>query len=370
LAGASRRQEGNLLSFLDEPDEPVRPRRRSPRGPSADRQTLMVRRTIALVGGLLVLILLVVGVRGCLNARNESAIEDYSDGAAELLRESKQEGVQLFELLQSAGGSDQTVDIRNTVNGYRVNSRNRVDRASDLDAPDDVQDAQRYLLEILDLRAVAMAEIADGLQVALGDQDRRVGTEQISDQMQVLLASDVVDSQRFRPELAEVLREKELSAPDLPTESFIPDLEWLQPEFVADQIEGLRTGTGGGEAAPGLHGNGLAAVTLGGTALGAGTSASVQLSEDLAFDIQVQNQGENTETDVVVKVIVGQGNDAIELTETIDTIAAGESKTVTIPLQEQPPTGQNVPVTVEVEPVPGEEKTDNNSQESTVIFTR
>jgi uncharacterized membrane protein len=95
----------------------------------------------------------------------------------------------------------------------------------------------------------------------------------------------------------------------------------------------------------------------------------VQLSGDLAFEIQVQNQGENTETDVNVKVTVGSGSDAIEREEPIDTIAAGEIQTVTIPLGEQPPTGQNVPISVEVEPVPGEQKTDNNKQEFTVIFT-
>jgi hypothetical protein len=33
----------------------------------------MLRRTIALVGGVLLLILLVLGVRGCLNARQERA---------------------------------------------------------------------------------------------------------------------------------------------------------------------------------------------------------------------------------------------------------------------------------------------------------
>jgi hypothetical protein len=38
-------------------------------------------------------------------------------------------------------------------------------------------------------------------------------------------------------------------------------------------------------------------------------------------------------------------------------------------LAEKPPTGENVPVNVEVEPVPGEEKTDNNSADFTVIFT-
>jgi hypothetical protein len=43
---------------------------------------------------------------------------------------------------------------------------------------------------------------------------------------------------------------------------------------------------------------------------------------------------------------------------------------VTIPLTKQPPTGQNVPITVNVKAVPGEEVTDNNEAEFTVIFTR
>jgi hypothetical protein len=43
---------------------------------------------------------------------------------------------------------------------------------------------------------------------------------------------------------------------------------------------------------------------------------------------------------------------------------------VTIPLSEQPPTGQNVPIKVRVKPVPGEKVTDNNEADFTVIFTR
>jgi hypothetical protein len=333
---------------------------------------LVLRRTIALVAGVIVLILLLLGVRGCLNAREESAIEDYANESAELVRESKQEGDQLFDLLQGEGGTDQATRIITQLNGFRAESSSLVDRAEGLDVPGDLNGAQDELLAVLELRRDGLAAITDALEVALGDQERRQGTNDVAEQMQVFLASDVVDTLRFRRKLVEVLRDEQLSAPSFPREGFVPDIEWLQPDFVADQVDALRSGTGGGgEAAPGLHGNGVAGVTLGGVALAAGASASsVQLSEDLAFEIQVQNQGENTENDVVVRVTVGDGGDAFEREDTIDTIAAGEIQTVTIPLDQQPPTGQNVPIAVEVEPVPGEEKTDNNTLESTVIFTR
>jgi hypothetical protein len=332
----------------------------------------MVRRTIALVAGLIVFILLVLLVRSCFDARKESAIRDYADDSAELLSESQGEGRQLFELLQGEGGTDQATTIINTLNGYRAASSARVDRAEALDVPGDLSDAQDELLEVLQLRADGLARIADALRVALGDQDRREGTQEVARQMQVFLASDVVDTLRFRRELFDVLGDEGLSAPQLPRAGFVPDIEWLQPDFVADQVNALRTGTGGpdGDAAPGLHGNGIAGVSLGGVALTPSVGASVQLSEDLAFEIQVQNQGENVENDVVVRVTVGDGGDADEREETIDTIAPGEIQTVTIPLDSQPATGQNVPITVEVEPVTGEQKTDNNTQESSVIFTR
>ncbi|HET9155490.1 MAG TPA: CARDB domain-containing protein [Myxococcaceae bacterium] len=359
------------MSFLDEPDEPVRPRRRAPRGPSTDRQTLLLRRAIAVAGGVLVLILLIFGIRGCLNARAKDKLESYSNHSTELLRASKLESNALFKLLQSQGGTDQVVNIRNSLNGYRVESSELVDRAAGLDVPGSAKDAQRYLIEVLELRRDGLARTADAMQVALGDQNRREGTQNVSGAMQYFLASDVIQQARFQPTLNKALDDKDISRPSYPG-PFIPDIQWLDPRFVSDQVNALRAGTGGksGAATPGLHGNGLASVSLGGTTLTPGATASIPLTKDLSFSIQVQNQGQNTETDVNVKVSVGSGSDAIERQEPIDTIAAGENKTVTIPLGSQPPTGQNVPITVEVEPVPGEQKTDNNKQQFTVIFTR
>jgi hypothetical protein len=174
------------------------------------------------------------------------------------------------------------------------------------------------------------------------------------------------------PSLQGSLAEEDLEEERAPRRLFLRSVDWLQPDTVADRVGKLGGGGGrrSGAAAPGLHGNALAGVTLGGQALSAGGSANVRLTDDLELEAQVANQGENTETDVKVKVAIGRGGDAINLEEVLDEIAAGETKTVAVPIAERPPTGQNVPITVEVEAVPGEEMTDNNKGEFAAIFTR
>jgi hypothetical protein len=366
---------GRILSFLDEPDEPARSRR--PAGavrPGVDRQTLLARRTVAGGAALVALILLVLGVRGCLDARKDRALKDYVRDVDALAKESNQQGDALFDLLSGPGGQDQAVDVENSLNGFRVQSAQLVDRAESLDNPGDVNKAQDYLIETLEFRRDGLAKIADALPTALGDQDQREGTERVAAQMQGLLASDVVYFQRFLPQLVSALQDQDIAdevrIPRNPELAFVPDIEWLDPAFVAERVSGVRTGEDS-SAAPGLHGNGLGTVTLGGQTLTPdGGSTTVTLSDDVSFEVQVLNQGDNTETDVNVHVTVGEGDDAIDVEEPLDSIAAGETKTVSIPLEEQPPTGQNVPIKVEVEPVPGEEKTDNNEGSFTAIFTR
>ena len=140
----------------------------------------------------------------------------------------------------------------------------------------------------------------------------------------------------------------------------------------------LKGGGGGGDsgdrsdedAAPGLHGNGLGTVSLGGQELTEGGSATVRLGEDTTFSVQVINQGENDETDVPVKITVGKGGEAIEIEENIDELKKGATETLEIPLDDEPPTGQSVPITIDVGAVPGEDKTDNNKASYSAIFTR
>jgi hypothetical protein len=325
---------------------------------------------MALGAGLLVLVLLVLGVRGCVNARQDRAMKDYVRNVSDLTSESKQQSSAFFGLLNGPGGRNQPVEVQNSLNGFRVQSAQLVDRAHALSHPGEASSAHDALVETLEFRRNGLAAIADALPTALGDQNRREGTDKVTRQMQTLLASDVVYTQLFVPGLRKALRDDKLLAEvRVPASQFVRDVQWLQPSFVAQKVGALRSGKSG-SAAPGLHGTGLGTVSLGGQALTPGGSVSIKLSDQLKADVQVANQGQNTETDVNVKVTIGKGADAITAQQPLDSIAAGETKTVTLTIGEQPPTGQNVAVTVEVEPVPGEKKTDNNKQTYTVIFTR
>lgn len=332
---------------------------------------MMVRRSLAAGAGLLVLILLVFGVRGCLDSRQDSAINDWVRDVDALVKESNGESDSLFEQLDGGGGGTD-VEVENALNSFRIQSAQLVDRAKGLDHPGDLDTAQAQLVETLSFRAEGIAQIADALPSALTDGDQAEGAaKKIAEAMQLFLTSDQIYARRVLPEINQVLEDNSLSQ-SLAESTFLKDLGWLDPAEVADRLGGIASGGGAGdeEAAPGLHGNGLGTVTLGGQTLTPGGAASVSASGDLAFDVQVLNQGENTETDVKVTATVGSGADAIAGEAVIDTIAAGEAQTVSIPLEGTPPTGQAVPVKIEVELVPGEdESVGNNEAEFSVIFT-
>jgi hypothetical protein len=88
------------------------------------------------------------------------------------------------------------------------------------------------------------------------------------------------------------------------------------------------------------------------------------------FTVGFENQGENDERNVRVTVTVRGGNSPITARKTVAQTKAGSPAEVEIPLGSAPPIGQAVTAEVVVAAVRGEEKTDNNRQRYTVIFTR
>jgi hypothetical protein len=321
--------------------------------------------------GFVVLLLIVLGIKSCRDSARKDAFKNYVRDVGALVQASDTESKNLFALLEKPGSQGQ-VQLQNAVNGYESDAAQLVDRAKGTDHPDEMSNAHRYFVDVLQLRRDGLTSIARELRTALSAQGKSDAVGRIAVQMQLFLTSDVLYSQRVLPNLSRPLRrEKLLDQVDVPKSHFLPDLQWVRPSVVAANLKGLGTGTGG-PVAPGLHGTSLIGVTAkpGGQALTSAGATQITITPKMSFDVTVQNGGENDERDVVVQLSISGVGKPIVREQTIPTIAAGEQKVATVPLAATPPLGRPVTIKVNVKAVPGEKKTDNNRASYPAIFTR
>lgn len=337
------------------------PRRaRPPRRPQ--RQQILLRRGLALGGGLLILILIVLGVRGCLNARKHRALSDYASNVTQIVQETQQQtSKSFFGNLAEPGGLSVTEFVAE-VNADRSAMDNYVSRIDSLDTPGDMSSAQKALELVYELRGAAMTKIADEMSTALGDVGSKKATEAITKQIGVLAASDVLYAEIARPEINGVLAANGIDGDDVPKSEFVPEgTRWLDESEVSAAL-GSVSGSSTGTATPGVHGLGLLSTSINGTELSSEEATAVSAEETAEVEVRVQNQGESTENGITVSVTVN-GN---TLTGDISSIEAGAEETVTIPLTPTPE--GEATLEVEAEPVPGEEVSENNEATYTVLF--
>lgn len=349
-----------LGEALLEESPAARPGRRRRPARRPERQQILIRRGLALGAGLLLLVLIVLGVKGCLDARKNRALSDYAGDVTQIVDETAQTSEAFFGKLDDPGSLSVTEFVAE-VNADRSAMDNYASRVDGLDAPGDMEHAQSVLELVYQLRASAMGEIADRMSTALGDVGSEKATATIAKQMQVLLASDALYAAVVRPEIDGVLADSGIEGDDVPKSAFVPDgTTWLD-EGAVDAALGAVSGAAGA-ATPGVHGLGLIGAGVDGTELSEAAPTAVAGEETPEVEVQVQNQGESTENGVTVSV-TANGN---TLQQDISSIAAGETQSVSIPLTPAPK-GETTLV-VEVETVPGEQVSANNKASYTVVF--
>jgi hypothetical protein len=332
----------------------------------------MVRRAAAVGIGLVVLILLILAVKGCRDSARKQAFRDYFRDVDGLMQQSNQESRALFGLL-TRPGTQSAVQLASNVNGYRGEAAQLVERAKGLDRPDELKGASQFVTQVLELRRDGIAGVAQELPTALGDAGQETAAQKIAVYMRNFLASDVLYTEKVVPGMRKPAKKEGLSGElQIPKSHFITDLGWLSASTVGDRIGRIRSGGSGGPASPGIHGTGLGTVTVkpGGQTLAQGGAVDIKSSPNLSFDVQVMDQGENDETDVAVKVTISGAGKPIVVQQRLPTIAAGQSKTVSIPLAASPPTGRPVTITVQIAGVPGEKNLDNNKGTFAAVFTQ
>jgi hypothetical protein len=371
------------LSFFED-DEPTRtaprPRRARPAAsaPVADSQTLLIRRAVALIGGLLVLVLLVIAVNSCRNAQRENALKDYNRQLSAVAAGSAREvGEPFFQLLSQGGGTPQ--ELQTAISGYREQAEQQYRQAEELDVPGEMRGAQQSALIALEWRRDGLDRIARQIGNALGDEGETADTaiRDIAGQMEVFLASDVAWYTRVAPAVEAALEAEEIGGQEIVRSRFLPDIAWLQPETIASELDQQLTDDGGGgggsgqPTGPGLHGTGIDATSYGDVTLQPGTANQLTFTPGQAFTVRFTNQGENDEFDIKVTLrIQPESGDEITLSDTIPRLVPGESATAELPLEDEPPLDQAVNIRVNVARVPGEEKLDNNRSEYPALFSQ
>ena len=338
-----------------------RPSRRRGRPPRrSQRQQIMARRGLALGGGLLVLILLVLGVKGCLNARHERALKNYARDVGQIVDETQQTSKTFFARLEDPGSLSVT-EFQTEVAADRSAMDTYLARVENLSAPGDMAHAQNALELVYELRDSAMTKIADKIPVALGTAGAETAVTAIARQMRTLVASDVLYAAVVRPEINGVLANQGIEGDDVPKSAFVPDLTWLDSDTINTALGRINGSTATSSTCP--CGTGLVSAALNGTSLQDGVPVTVSAGGTPELAVQAQNQGAGDLSGVTVQVSI----DGKVLTEKqIASIAAGATETVTIPLTPAP--SGSVTLDVEVKPVPGEQLTDNNKASYPVTF--
>jgi hypothetical protein len=351
------------LAFLDEEqddlvvsDEPERPRRRVG-GPERRRQQFLVRRLIGVGIGLAFLILVVIGFRGCLEARSDRALRNYDSDVATIMQQSEQSGRDFFNLLNGSSSTSSSLDAQQEVLRQRDTSQTLLDRAHDIGVPGKMHDAQNAVIQTLTLRRDALSSIAESVPQATARTQTGNAVETISNAMGSLYASDVLWTQIGKPEIENVLDDEGVDATPLPANA----TDYLNQTTLVSKLNTLtgQTATTTG----GVHGLQLESTSVGGTTLTPDSTNSVS-ADAQEIDIQITNSGDSDETGISVTATLGGS----QLTGQLQALSAGESGTVKIPITTKPTPGTDTTLEVVVNPVAGEQITTNNTSTYSVVF--
>ncbi len=339
------------------------------------RQQARARQAMLAIGAILLLILIVLAFRGCLDARKSRAFENYVNDLSSIAAESKQLSSGFFDRLEGKGqGSSASGDIgfEAEVNGDKGTAQALLNRARGLDAPDELGAAQTQVVLSFELRHDALEGIAAQLsKLSSGGDAAEKATDAIYTQMRVFSASDILFA-RARDQIQQALEDQGVTVEGgVPRSRFLPKKpDYLDPAVTAEAVGGA---AGGGasenvncEQEDVTHGTGIIGATLlpSGTELADGGAATAPEGDE-SIQIAVQNQGEADESGLEVTV---SSDGRTSGSGTIDEIAAGETQTVDIPLRPAPGAGETLNLEAEVATVPCEGDDSNNTASYSITF--
>jgi hypothetical protein len=348
-----------------EGDSPPGKRPRLPkRPPTPPGGPQLYRLGVLIAAAILLAVIFILVINNCRGNQKQSAYEGYIEDAGAVATESAELGQQLNNRLTTPG--IQLEALRADVDGLREQQEQILRRTQELDPPGPLVDQQEALVETMQFRVNGLAGLVRGLQLVAQTDDPQESGQNLANQAQRLVASDVVYADAFRAATEQVLDQQGVTNVAVPASAFVQNPEFASPAFWTQTVQRLTQGPEAG----GPRGNGIQSVRVqpGGQELVRGEDNEVEQSADLAFDVLVENSGESQETQVKVVLIIRQ-DPQIRKEQVIDVINPDETQTVTFTGFENLEFSTQTTLQVQVEPVEGERNTNNNTAEYRIIFT-
>ncbi|MGI8974989.1 MAG: hypothetical protein ACR2HI_12550 [Gaiella sp.] len=333
------------------------------------RPSVPLVRLVGLVAfGILVVVLLTVWAQGCAEEGKQDTYAEYYAAVGAVGADSAKIGDDLATLLTTPGLAQ--ADLETNLGGLVQQQQLDVQRASELDPPGPLTPAHEQAIEALQLRVGGLQGLLGTFEATKDDDDPAAAGEELAVQGRRLQASDVVWRDLFQSAAAPVATDQGVSGLAAPSSVFVDNVTLYSANSLSAIWQRVHGASTGGTPS-GLHGSQLAYTTVlpSDARLSPQTETTIEVSTDLGFEVGVLNSGENQEVQVEVTLTIPKDPNPIVKRGMIDLIDPGETKVVTFKDFPDVPFGEDTSVQVTVKPVPGEQRTENNSAEYPVVFS-
>jgi hypothetical protein len=356
--------------------------RPQPKGPYKPAR-LRVHPNWGRIGAALLVLVVVVAVllltvKAIVNSRRDAAYRNYFKSVSALALKSHNQGEELDDLLTQPTGADRAQLIAR-VERLGGRAQQLAADARKLDVPDALRPANSKLVETFEYRHIGFVSLQQALTGAIKENDKKAAALAVAKANWPFVASDVVYSDSYTPTAKDVLREEGVDGVTVPDSAFVVSPEEFtsakNAQFMLNRWRvGATTGKKkDGKVPPGLHGTSLAGVTMqpSGTPLEPGAGVvEVKASEDLAFEVMVENGGDGQEVQIEATAkLSGENSEPQKFTGVLDSIDPAAQKPVTISVDETPTLGETQSVEICIAPVPGEKIETNNCATYELRFT-
>ncbi len=340
------------------------------------------RLILGIAFAVILIVVIALVVKDCQRSQLEDSYNEYINGVAGIVTTSAEQGGQLRQIMANPRG-DRPPQLRQKISELAGQAQATLDQAEDLSPPGALSQPQRSLILALEYRVTGLETLARNLPTLLQSSNTQTKASGLAGIMQLFQASDVIYTTSFAGPAKSALEKDDITGIE------VPQLQAFLPNAALTSVEGARTllpdlqrrteetgGGGGTEGSGNLRGTALESTVAmpSETRLTPDTTTAVQQTEMLKWAVTVMNSGDFDETNVVVRATffyASAPDDTDEREVAIPSIASGESVTVEIegPGSDKVVFGDQGTLKIEVEPVTGETRIDNNRVEYPVKIT-